>query len=156
MSYLHKCHVQRHNSLGPRPLGPWGGVKRSDIIKSQSHSQFQTLLSQTLRVFSQMKIIKHIRWDFYLVAWVMHQGCFGGTVGCLWVIFFLKLNQIWCVSYLHEWYMQQHKYLGPRLLGLWGSKRSNIIKTQLQSQFQTFLNQTLCVFSQMKDIKHLR
>ena len=32
----------------------------------------------------------------------------------------------------------------------------NIIKIQLQSQFQRFLNQTLCVFSQMKDIKHIR
>ena len=27
---------------------------------------------------------------------------------------------------------------------------------QLQSQFQRFLNQTLCVFSQMKDTKHIR
>ena len=32
----------------------------------------------------------------------------------------------------------------------------NIIKLQLLSQFQRFLNQTLCVFSQMKDIKHIR
>ena len=32
--------------------------------------------------------------------------------------------------------------------GLWGgAKRSNIIKFQLLSQFQIFLNQTLCVFS---------
>ena len=31
-----------------------------------------------------------------------------------------------------------------------------IIKFHLQSQFQRFLNQTLCVFSQMKDIKHIR
>ena len=30
------------------------------------------------------------------------------------------------------------------------------IKFQLLSQFQRFLNQTLCVFSQMKDIKHIR
>ena len=29
----------------------------------------------------------------------------------------------------------------------------NIIKFQLQSQFQRFFNQTLCVFSHMKDIK---
>ena len=36
-----------------------------------------------------------------------------------------------------------------------GGKRSNIIKFQPQSQFQIFLNQTLCVFSQMKDIKHI-
>ena len=40
---------------------------------------------------------------------------------------------------------------------LWeGAKRSNIIKFQKQSQFQRFLNQTLCVISQMKDIKHSR
>ena len=31
-----------------------------------------------------------------------------------------------------------------------------IIKFQLQSQFQRFLNQTSCVFSHMKDIKHIR
>ena len=52
-----------------------------------------------------------------------------------------KFNQIWCVSYLHEWHMQRHKFWGPRLLGPWGgAKRSNIIKSQLQSQFQRFLN----------------
>ena len=41
----------------------------------------------------------------------------------------------------------------------WGpGEGSNIIKFQLQSQFQRCLNQTLCVFSQMKDtcIKHIR
>ena len=36
------------------------------------------------------------------------------------------------------------------------AKRSNIIKFQLQSQFQRFLNQILCVFSEMKDIKNIR
>ena len=35
-------------------------------------------------------------------------------------------------------------------------QRSNIIKSQLLSQFQIFLNQTLCDFSQMKDIKLIR
>ena len=39
----------------PRPLGPWGGAKRSNIIKFQ----FQRLLNQTLCVFSRMKDIKH-------------------------------------------------------------------------------------------------
>ena len=34
--------------------------------------------------------------------------------------------------------------------------KGQIIKFQLQSQFQRFLNQTLCVFSYMKDIKHIR
>ena len=32
----------------------------------------------------------------------------------------------------------------------------NVIKFQLQSQFQRFFNQTLCVFSHLKDIKHIR
>ena len=35
-------------------------------------------------------------------------------------------------------------------------KSINIIKFQLQSQFQRFLNQTLCFFSQMKDIRQIR
>ena len=47
-------------------------------------------------------------------------------------------------------------FFGPPL-GPWGgAKRSNIINFQLLSQFQIFLNQTLCVFSQMKDLKHIR
>ena len=31
-----------------------------------------------------------------------------------------------------------------------------MIEFQLQSQFERVLNRTLCVFSQMKDIKHIR
>ena len=66
----------------PAPLGPWGGAKRSNIIKSQLLSQFQRFLNQTLCVFSQMKDIKHIRLDYHLIAWVMPQGWdLGGTVG---------------------------------------------------------------------------
>ena len=37
-----------------------------------------------------------------------------------------------------------------------GQELLNIIKFQLQSQFQRSLNQTLCVYSQMKDVKHIR
>ena len=51
--YLYVWHMQTHNILGPRPLGPWGGAKRSNIIKSQLLSQFQRFLNQTLCVFSQ-------------------------------------------------------------------------------------------------------
>ena len=70
---------------------------------------------------------------------------------------FQKFNQIWCESYLHQWLMQRHNFFGPHPLGPWGgAKRSNIIKSQSQSQFQRFFNQTLCVFSQMEDIKHIR
>ena len=122
----------------PRPLGPWEGAKRSNIIESQSQSQFQRFLNQTLSVFSQLKDIKHIRRDFHSVPWGI-----GGTVGGGGVqkLFFPKINQFWCVSYLHEWHMQPHNFLGPHLLGPWGgAKRLNIIKSLFQSQFQKNLN----------------
>ena len=35
-----------------------------------------------------------------------------------------------------------------------GAERSNTIKSPIKSQFQRFLNQTLCVFSQMKDMTY--
>ena len=79
------------------------------------------------------------------------RGTVGGFEGSK--FFWGKFNQIWCGSYLHEWHMHWHHFFGPRPLGTWGgAKRSNIIKSELQSQLQRSLNQTLCIFSQMKDI----
>ena len=50
--------------------------------------------------------------------------------------------------------MQQHNFFLPHPLGLWGgAKKVKISITNIQ--FQRFLNQTLCVFSQMKDINRL-
>ena len=120
VSYLHEWHMQRHNFIGPHPLGSWKGAKRSNIIKSQSQNQFQRFLNQTSCVLSQMKYIKHIRRDFHSITWVMPQGWDLGVPWGGWGVknlFFPKFNQIWCVSYLHEWHMQQHNFLGPRLLG---------------------------------------
>ena len=129
-----------------------------NIIEIQLQSQFQRFLNQTLCVFSQMKDIKHIRRNFHSVAWVMPQGSdLGVPWGVEWSKKNPKFNQIWCVSNLHQLHMQRHNFLGPHHLGPWGgAKRSNIIKSQSQSQFQRFLNHTLCVFSQLKDIKHIR
>ena len=71
-----------------------------------------------------------------------------------------KSNQIWCVCCSHEWGVQWHIFFGPAPWGPGegpkGQISLNTIKFQLLSQFQRFLNQTLCVFSQMKDIKHIR
>ena len=81
-----------------------------------------------------------------------------GTVGGLGVknFFFSKFNQIWCVSYLHEWHMHRRHFLGPHPLGPWGgAKRSNIIKSELQSRFQRFLNQTLCIFFHKRNIYNI-
>ena len=91
----------------------------------------------------EMKDIKDIRQDFHSLTWVMPQGWDLGVPWGLGVQFFFspKFNQIWCVSYLHEWHMQRHNFFRPYPLGPWGgAKRSNIIKSQLQSQFQRFLN----------------
>ena len=114
----HEWGVQRHIFFGPAPWGPGEGPKGQiyNIIKFQLLSQFQRFLTQTLCVFSQMKDIKHIRRDFHLAAWVMPQGWdLGVPLGVLWsnFFFFPKFNQIWCVSYLHEWHMQRHHFLGP-------------------------------------------
>ena len=46
--YSYEWNVQCHNILGPRPLGPWGGAKRWNIIKFQLRSQFQRFLNQAL------------------------------------------------------------------------------------------------------------
>ena len=118
----------------PHPWGPREGPKGQmslNIIKFQLLIQFQRFLNQTLCVFSQMKDIKHIRRDFYLATWVMPQGWDLGVpwgIGGVEKFFFPKFNQIWCVSYLHEWHMQWHHFWGPRPLGPWGGvKRANII-----------------------------
>ena len=71
VSFLHERHMHRRHFWGPHPLGPWGGAKRSNIIKSELKDQFQRFLNQTLCIFSQMKDIKHIGWDFHSAAWVM-------------------------------------------------------------------------------------
>ena len=51
--------------------------------------------------------------------------------------FFFSEIQSDLVCELHEWHMQQPP---PGALG--GAKRSNIIQSELQSQFQRFLNHT--------------
>ena len=79
MSYSHEWGLQQHNLFWPRPVGPCGGVKRSNIIKFQLQSQFQRFLYQTLCVFSEKKDIKHIKRDFHFIAWVMSQGWGAGV-----------------------------------------------------------------------------
>ena len=107
-----------------------------------------------------MKDIKHIRRDFHLVTWVMPKGSdLGGTVGG-WMVqkdFFSEIQPDLVCELLTSMAHATAQFFGSPTLGPWGgAKRSNIIKSQSQNQFQRFLNQTVCVFSQMKDIKHIR
>ena len=96
--------------FGPAPWSPGEGPKGQISLQSQ----FQRFLNQTLCVFSKMKDIKHIRWDFHLASWVMPHGWDLGVPCGGWggkYFFFPKFNQILCVSYLDEWHMQQHHFV---------------------------------------------
>ena len=139
--------------LGPAPWGPGEGPKGQislNIIK-QLQRQFQGFFKQTSCVFSHMKDIKHIRRDFHLVTWVMSQGW---DLGVPWgkSIIFPKFNQIWCVSYLHEWHMHRHHFWVPAPWGLWEGPKGQISLKLNYSQFQRFLNRTLCIISQMEGV----
>ena len=51
---------------------------------------------------------------------------------------------------------QNRMQVKVKLVTLGQGQRSNIIKFRLPCQFQRFLYQILCVFSQMKDTKNIR
>ena len=66
-----------------------------------------------------------------------------------------KFNLIWCVSYRHEWGVQHQTFIGPAPWGPGeGSKGQISFNFQLQSQFQRFLNQTLCVLTNERYITY--
>ena len=131
----------------PRPLGPWGGAKRSNTIKYHN-----ILITKPISKIFQPNFVCpliHERYKTYHTGFSFgrlgHAPGVGlrGTGGVWGVkkMFFSKFNQIWCVSYLHEWHMHRHHFFGPRPLGPWGgAKRSNIIESEFQSQFQRYLN----------------
>ena len=68
-----------------------------------------------------------------------------------------KSTQIWCVSCSHEWGAQRHNFFfdpAPR-----GPEEGTKGQISLNFNYKVnlkILNQTLCVFSQMKDITHIR
>ena len=54
-----------------------GALERGQKVKYHYISiskSISNIFNQTVFVFSHMKDIKHIRWDFNLAAWVMPQG----------------------------------------------------------------------------------
>ena len=46
VSYLHECHMQGHQFLGPRPLGPWGGAKRPISLNLNYKVNFKVFLTK--------------------------------------------------------------------------------------------------------------
>ena len=60
-----------------------------------------------------------------------------------------KSKQVWCARFSYEWDVRQHLFLaiplGPR-----GGFKGQL--SYLKSQFQRFLYQTLCLFSEIKEM----
>ena len=67
-----------------------------------------------------------------------------------------KSNQIYCVSCSHEWAFNGTFFWAqlPRALGM--GQKVNYHLISITKSISKILNQTLCVFSQMKDIKHIK
>ena len=76
----------------PPPLGPWGGAKRSNIIKSQLLSEFQRFFNQTLCVLLQMKDINLSDLILIRPPGSCPRGWTWGYCGGLGSIFFSKIH----------------------------------------------------------------
>ena len=146
----------------PPPPGALGRGQRSNIIKISITKSISKIFRPNSVCLLTNERYKTSQMGFSFdclghAAGLGLGGTVGGWGGGVKNFFFLKFNLSLCVTYLHEWHMQQHNFLGsPPPWALGRDQRSNIIKSQLLSHFQIFLNQTMCVFYQMKDIKHIR
>ena len=122
-------------SLGPC-RGPWGGVKRSNIIKFLLQSQFQRLIYQTLSVFLQIENMKHVKQIFVLTPGSCPRGGLGGAQGVKNLFF-----GTWScgISNWQGWWVEKN---ASKIFTLgsnwwpWGEvKRSNIMTLFFQSHF---------------------
>ena len=67
-----------------------------------------------------------------------------------------KFNQIWCVSYSHEWGAQCQIFLAPPPGALGKGQKVKYHLISITKSISKIFIPTLCVFSQMKDTKHIR
>ena len=81
MSYSHEWNP-KSIFFGPIPWCPGEGSKDQISFNFNYKVNFKDFYTKTVCVFSQMKDTKHIRRDFYSVAWVMPQGWDLGALGC--------------------------------------------------------------------------
>ena len=145
------CNVKLF--LAPTPWALGRGQKVKYHLISITKSISKGFFYQTLCVLSQMKDTKHIRRDLILSP----ESCPKGGTLEHWgypgaqTIFF----QTWScsISVQRGWRAEQN----ASNIFILGSKWWPWSKGQisLTCQFQRFLYQTLCVFSQIKDRKHI-
>ena len=71
--------------------------------------------------------------------------------------YWTKFNQIWCVSNVHKWGVQRQTFFCPAPWGPGeGSKGQISFNFNYKVNFKDFYTKLVCVFSQMKDTKHIR
>ena len=71
--------------------------------------------------------------------------------------FFPKFNQIWCVSYLHQWHMHQDNYFGRHTLGPWGGGRKvKYHKISITKSISKIFKPNVVCLLTNEDIKHIR
>ena len=128
----------------------WG--QRSNIIKFWLPCQLQRILYQILCVFLQMKDTKHFRRDFYSVTWVMPKGWDFVALGVPKVSnsFFFKHGHC-SISNRRGWRAEQNASNIFILCQTGDLRARSKGQIPLTCQFQRFLYQSLCVFSQIKD-----
>ena len=63
---------------------------------------------------------------------------------------------MWCVGYSYKWGVHQQKKMAPSPGALGRGQNVKYHFISITSQFQRFVYQTVCVYSQMKDTKHVR
>ena len=121
----------------PRPLGPWGGAKRSNVIKFKLLSQFQRFFKPTFLLTHERYKTYRTRFSFSRMGLAPGVGL-GGSVGGWGSFFFSKFKQIWCVGYLHEWHMQRRHFLVPSWGLGEGPKGQISLNLNYKSHFQRF------------------
>ena len=96
---------------------------------------------------------KDFSWKFYFYCNRLRPLCY------LLLNHWAKFNQIWCVIYSHEWGMQTCKgkfVFGPTSWGPWEGLNGQIsFNFNYKVNLKDFYTK-LYVFSQMKNIKHIR
>ena len=128
MSYSHEWRMHQHHFWGPRPLGPWGGTKRSNIITPELQSHFQRFYKPNFVILltNERYITYQTGFSFgrlgHAQAWAL-----GVPWGWGVKFFFPKFNQIWCVSYSHEWHMHRHNFCPPPPVALGRGQKFNFL-----------------------------
>ena len=140
MSYSHEWGAQGKFFFGPAPWGPGEGSKGQISFNFNYKVNFKDFYSKLCVCSHKWKIQNISDGYFILSSGSCPRGGTWGNLGakiefrpavcplCYLLNHWKKINQIWCVSYSHEWGARRKKNFWPRPLGPWGGvKRSNII-----------------------------